>query len=234
MTYLQALWALVLCAILSAAWLDATAAATVAAAKHAALRTAAVALDRAQDVLIESIAAQAAAGASLFTAPSPGPAEPICLPGERKCPLRVATTSSLAGQTGAGSGGANQTALNVQAQAAIVEQRLGATVTAVVSNAGGVQIASVSRRLTLRTLATWPYVTVSSSDEPSVEGIAVGDFAGACTGAGCGDDSRVHAVLVCSDPDQPQRCVGQPYVPVDAFTSPPWFDGNAAPRGWSQ
>ena len=234
MTYLQALWALVLCAILSAAWLDATAVATVAAAKHAALRTAAVALDRAQDVLIESIAAQAAAGASLFTAPSPGPAEPICLPGERKCPLRVATTSSLAGQTGAGSGGANQTALNVQAQAAIVEQRLGATVTAVVSNAGGVQIASVSRRLTLRTLATWPYVTVSSSDEPSVEGIAVGDFAGSCSGGVCGDDSRVHAVLSCSDPAQPQLCQGQGYIPVDAFTSPPWYDANAVPAGWSQ
>jgi hypothetical protein len=232
--YLQALWALVLCAILSAAWLDATAAATLAAARHAALRAASVALERAQDMLVESVAAQAATGAAVFSAPSPGPPVPACPRNGKPCPLWVATSVVLAGQTGAGQGGANQTALNVQGQAAILEQRLGATVTAVVTTPSGATVAQLSRRVTLRTLATWPYVTLSGSEEPSVEGIAVGDFAGACTGGSCGDDSRVHAVLVCSDPSQPQRCAGRPDLPVDAFTSPPWYDGNAAPQGWSQ
>lgn len=234
MTYLQALWALVLCAVLSAAWLDATAAATLAAARHASLRAAGVALDRAQDVLVEALAAQAEAGATIFTAPTAGPRVALCPPDIRPCPMWVSTGAVLAGQTGSGQGDGNQTAANLQGQAVIVEQRIGATVTANVTSVAGEPIAQLSRRLTLRTLAVWPYVTVSGTSEASVEGVAVGDFAGACTGGSCGDDSRVHAVLQCSDPAQPQNCAGQPVIPVDAFTSPPWYDANAAPQGWSQ
>jgi hypothetical protein len=237
MSYLQALWALALCAVLAAAWLDAAGASALAAARHAAMRAAELAIDRSQDVLVETLAAEAEGGAGVFTAPSPGPAIPVC-PGASEggspCPLWVSTAVTLAGQTGAGSNGANQTALNVQGQPAVAEQRVGATVSAVVATAAGVPVAQLSRRITIRTLATWPYATLSGSDEPSVEGIAVGDFAGACSGGTCGDDARVHAVLTCSDPAQPQLCAGQGYVPVDAFTSPPWYDANAAPSGWSQ
>ena len=237
MSYLQALWALALCAVLSAAWLDAVGATALAAARHAAMRAAGVALDRAQDVLVESVAGQAEQGALSFTAPTPGPAVPVC-PGSSQgaspCPLWVTTAVTLAGQTAAGSANANQTALNVQGQPQVAEQRLAATVSAVVTTASGVPVAQLRRRITVRTLAAWPYATLSGSDEPSVEGIAVGDFAGSCSGGACGDDSRVHAVLSCSDPAQPQLCQGQGYIPVDAFTSPPWYDANAAPAGWSQ
>ena len=226
-----------LCAIFSIAWLDAAGARAVAAARHAALRTAGLALERAQDVLVEAVAAQASSGAATFTAPTPSPRVPVCQgasPGGAPCPLWVATSVTLAGQTGASSSYQNQLALNVQAQPRIVEQRLAATVSAVVTTGSGSPVATVTRRVTLRTLATWPYVTLSGAEEPSVEGIPVGDFAGSCTGGACGDDSRVHAVLSCSDPAQPQKCQGQPYVPVDQFTSPPWYDANAAAAGWSQ
>jgi hypothetical protein len=236
-SYLQALWALLLCAGLSSAWLAASGAAAVSAARHAALRGASVALDRAQFALVESIASQAQSGASVFVAPTPGQRQPLCPErgsGASPCPLWVTTTAALAGQTAAGAGGANQTALNLQGAPAIAEQRIAAIVTATVATANRAPVATLSRRVTLRTLATWPYAALSGADEPRVDGVASGDFAGACAGGACGADSRVHAVLVCVDLAQPQNCAGQSPIPVDAFTSPPWYDGDAAPAGWSQ
>ena len=235
--YLHALWLLVLLTALATAWFDAAAAGVVAASKHAALRTAALAVERAQDALVESIAAQAATGATSFTAPTAAPAIPVCpSPNPRgdACLLEVSTTTALEGQTVASHRKANQIAGNLQANAGVDEERLAAAVTAVIATASGTELGRVTRHLTLRTLGAWPYAALSGADEPTLDGYAVGDFAGACKGGGCGDDSRIHAVLECSDPADPHACRGQRYVPVDQFTSPPWRNENDEQGGWSR
>ncbi len=235
--YLQVLWALVIFAILASAWLGATRAEVTAAARHAAMRAANVALERAQDALVESVAVQAAAGATSFTAPTPSPPESICPtppPGAPACPFFVATSVALAGQTASGVTPPNQTAYNLQTNARVAEQRLAAVVTATVTARAGPAVGELSRRVTLRTLAAWPFAAVAGTDEPTIDGRSVGDFAGACDGGVCGADSRIHAIEECSDPSQPQNCVGQSPLPVDAFTSRPWRDNNAESSGWSR
>src|SRR5271163_2377767 len=134
--YLQALWFLIFAAVLANAWLEASYATVAAAARHAAMRAANLAVERAQDTLVESIAQQAATGATTFSAPTPGPPVPACPtppPGGAPCPLLVATSVTLAGQTGANAPSDNQVAANLQQQPAIAEQRLAASVTATVS-----------------------------------------------------------------------------------------------------
>jgi hypothetical protein len=235
--YLQALWFLVFAAVLSSAWLEATYATVAAAARHAALRAANLASERAQDALIESIALQVQAGSSTYIAPSPSPAVPVCPsapPRGPACPLWVATEVALAGQTGQTGSGDNQVAAARQLNPAVEEQRVAAIVTATVSNAGGAFVASLSRHVTLRTFGAWPYAALSGSDEPTLDGYAVGDFAGACAGGPCGADSRIHAVLQCSDPGNPSACQGQPPLPVDDFKDTKWHDANADKAGWSR
>jgi hypothetical protein len=235
--YLQALWFLVFATLLATAWLQATYATVAAAAKHAALRAANLATERAQDALIESIALQVQAGAPSYVAPTPSPPVPVCPsapPHGAACPLQVSTEVTLAGQTGQPGSGDNQVATARQLNPAIAEQRLAAVVTATVSNAGGAFVTSLARHVTLRTFGAWPYAALSGSDEPTLDGYAVGDFAGACAGGPCGADSRIHAVLECSDPGNPSACQGQPPLPVDDFKDTKWHDANADPTGWSR
>jgi hypothetical protein len=235
--YLQALWFMVFASVLASAWLAAGYATVLGEAKHAALRSAGLAVERAQDALVESIAAQVAAGKSTFVAPTPGPGVPICPRRSHQsdpCPFIVSTIVTLAGQTGARDGDGNQTAQSVQRDPGVGEQRVAAIVTAEVTGKRGTPIAALTRHVTLRTFAAWPYAALSGSDEPTTGGYAVGDFAGTCAGGACGDDNRIHAVLQCSDPGDPQACAGQPLLPADDFADARWHDANAVSNGWSR
>lgn len=235
--YLQALWALVVFAILSTAWLATTRASVTAAARHAALKAAGLGIERAQQTLVESIALQAAEGASSFIPPTPSPPAPICpspQPEGPPCLLLLSASATLEGETSGVAPPPNQTAYNLQTNTHVGEQRLAAVVTAVVTSRAGPVVAQLSRHVTLRTLAQWPYVAVSGTDEPTVDGYAVDDFAGSCSGGACGSDSRLHAIEVCSDPSNPALCAGQTPQPVDAFVNRAWHDSNVDSTGWSR
>ena len=239
MIYLYGLFALTLATALGLGWLEVSAANLAFSARYAAQRYAAVALERAQDDVMESVANQVALnpqianGSQPLLAPTPGPPLPACA--QPPCALAVATSVTLAGQTGNG-GAANVVALNAQGHPAVAEQRVSATLTATASNGAGAALATVSRRVVLRVFAVPPYVALSSADEPTSDDGNVEDFAGTCDGnAACGGvDNRVHALLRCSNPDQPALCAGAPYVADDSFSSNAWSNANAAAPTWSR
>jgi hypothetical protein len=238
--YLYALFCLILATLLGLTWLEVTTAGIVTSARHVAARYVSIGLERAQDDLMESIAAQvvtaqqSGAGASLpLVAPTPGPPIPACA--QAPCAFAVSTTVALAGQTQNASGG-NVVALNDQLNSGVGEQRVAATVTATAADAGGAVISSATRRVVLRVFAVPPYVALSSSDEPTVDNGNVEDFAGTCDGStSCGGvDNRIHALLRCSDPANPSACSGLPDQPVDSFSSNAWQNADAAPPAWSR
>ena len=240
--YLYAVFAIALSALLATTWFQISTAAIVNSAKHVAARYAGVALERAQDDLLESIAAQIAAGGPdvQFTAPPSGPAVATCA--SAPCALFVATSVHLSGQTGqqaaqtSGSPGAESVAPNLQQNIGVGERRVSAIVTVTVANAGGAALAQFSRRLTLRTFAVAPYVALSSVDEAVAGNPNVADFGGSCDGStSCGStDNRIHALLRCSDPVTPSNCNGRPYLPADSFSSSSWSNANASSGAWSR
>lgn len=233
--YLQAVFAIVVSAVLALAWFQVTAARILIDARHIAGRYATTALERAQDDLMESIAVQVAAGnlSGPFAAPTPGPPLPTCT-GATPCAFTIATSVSLAGGTQT-SGTGNVVAANLQHNGGVAEQRVAGVVTATVQTASGAVFASVARRIELRTFAAYPYVALSGADEPTAERSTVADFAGTCDGsASCGgSDNRIHAWLRCADPN-PANCAGAPLLPADTFASPAWQNGNAAAPAWSR
>jgi hypothetical protein len=236
--YLYALFCLVLATLLGLTWLEVTAAGIVTSARHVAARYVGVALERAQDDVMESIANQTAANvqsgsAAPLVAPSPGPPLPACA--AAPCPFSITTSVALAGQTQPASSG-NVIALNDQQNPGVGEQRMAAVLTATASNAGGAVLATSTRRVVLRVFAVPPYVALSSVDEPTTAGGNVQDFAGTCDGrASCGGvDNRVHALVRCSDPATPAACNGLPDLPSDSFASNAWQNADAAPSAWSR
>jgi len=232
--YLYGVYAVPLASLLATAWLQLTSATIVASAKHVAQRYANVALERAQDELLDSLASQVIAHGpgGPFVAPSPAAAVPAC--GAPPCAMVVATQVQLAGQTAAGTTG-NATAANVQQQSGVAENRVAAVVSGIVTNAAGGLLARASRRVTLRTFAVAPYVALDGVDEAVAGNANVADFAGTCDGPSCGGtDNRIHALLRCADPVTPANCNGQPYRSADAFSSSAWQNANVGSDGWSR
>jgi hypothetical protein len=233
--YLQAVFAIVVSAVVTLAWFQVTAARILIDARHLAGRYATTALERAQDDLMESIAVQVAAGnlSGPFVAPTSGPPLPACT-GATPCAFTVTTSVALAGATQA-SGAGNVVAANLQRNGGVAEQRVAAVVTVTVQSASGAVFANVARRIELRTFAAYPYVALSGVDEPTVERSTVADFAGTCDGsASCGgNDGRIHAWLRCADPN-PANCAGAPLLPADTFASPAWQNSNAVAPAWSR
>jgi hypothetical protein len=238
--YLYALFCLVLAALLGLTWLEVTAAGIVTSVRHVAARYVAIGLERAQDDVMESIAAQvvtaeqSGAGTSTpLVAPTLGPPIPACA--QAPCAFSVSTTVALAGQTQNTSSG-NVVALNDQQNPGVGEQRVAAILTATASNAAGAAISSATRRIVLRVFGVPPYVALSSVDEPTADNSNVEDFAGTCDGStSCGGvDNRIHALLRCSDPANPSACNGLPDRPADSFSSNAWQNADAAPPTWSR
>ncbi len=242
--YLYALFCLVLATLLGLTWIEVTAAGVLTSARHVAARYVGVALERAQDDVMESIANQTAANVQSgstapLVAPSPGPPLPAC--STAPCAFSIATSVALAGQTQGESAeqaqpNGNVVALNDQQNPGVGEQRIAAVLTASASNLAGAIIATSSRRIVLRVFQVPPYVALSSVDEPTAAGGNVQDFAGTCDGsASCGGvDNRVHALVRCSDPATPAACNGLPDLPADSFTSNSWQNADAAPSAWSR
>jgi hypothetical protein len=233
--YLYGLFCLVVATLLGLTWLEVTAAGIVTSARHVAVRYAGVALERAQDDVMESIATQIAAGNTNgpVVAPTPGPLVPAC--SSPPCAFSIATSVALAGQTQAATNG-NVVALNQQQNAGVGEQRVAAILTATASNAAGAVLATASRRIVFRVFLVPPYVALSSADEPTAERSNVEDFAGTCDGsAACGGvDNRIHALVRCSNPVAPDACAGVPDLPADAFASNSWQNADAASSSWSR
>jgi len=240
--YLYAVFAIALSALLATTWFQISTAAIVNSAKHVTARYANVALERAQDDLLESLAAQIAAGGPnvQFNAPPAGP--PVAACASAPCAFFVATSVRLSGQTGqqaaqtSESLGAESVAPNVQQNNGVGERRVSAVVTVTVANAGGGLLVRSSRHLTVRTFAVAPYVALSAVDEAVAGNPNVADFAGSCDGStSCGStDNRIHALLRCSDPATPSNCNGRPYAPADSFASSTWPNANASSDAWSR
>jgi len=232
--YLYGTYAVVLAALLATTWLEITFAGIVAAGKHVAAKYASVALERAQDELLDSLAAQVATSgaAGPFVAPASGP--PLSACAAPPCAFVVTTQAQLAGQTSANAGG-ESIAANLQQNAGVGERRVAAVVSSTVSTASGAVLARATRRITVRTFAVAPYVALSGADEPVTGNANVADFAGSCDGnASCGNDMRIHALLRCNDPVTPANCVGQPYRPADAFSNSAWHNSNATVDTWTR
>jgi hypothetical protein len=229
--YLQAIAIGAIVAMLAGAWVQLASASVLTAAKHVAARYANVALERAQDDVAESIASQVASGSPDGPFVAPVSSAPVA-----SGPFYVATHVEIGGQTGAKTLSGNVTASNLQRNAGVVENRVGATLGVTVSNAGGAVLAQATRRVTFRTFGAWPYVAIAGADEASIDGLAVADFAGSCDGsASCGGiDNRIHAVMRCADAAEPERCAGSPDIPVDAFANQTWNDPNADVKPWSR
>jgi hypothetical protein len=232
--YLYGVYAVALATLLATTWLQITSAAVVGSAKHVAVRYANVALERAQDELLDSLAAQVLAHgpSGPFVAPAPSAAVPAC--SAQPCAIFVATQVQIAGQTAAGTTG-NAVAANVQQQTGVAEGRVAAILTSAVTNAAGGLLARATRRVTLRTFAVAPYVALGGVDDGVAGNASVADFAGSCDGSSCGGtDNRIHALLRCADPVTPANCAGQPYRSADTFSSKGWQNANAASDGWSR
>jgi hypothetical protein len=233
--YLYGVFSLGLAALLATTWLQLASIGIIAGARHVAARYANVALERAQDDLMEALAAQVAASGPRgpFLAPTPGPPQPACA--APPCAFLIATQAQLSGQTAAMFPGV-AVAANVQQNAGVAEQRVAALLTVTIANAGGAVFARAVRRVTLRTFAVAPYVALSGVDEPIAANPNVADFAGTCDGnASCGGvDNRIHALLRCHDPVRPANCAGQLYRQADTFSSNTWQNGNATTDSWSR
>jgi hypothetical protein len=230
--YLYGVYAVALAALLATTWLQLASAGIIAAAKHVAVRYAGTALERAQDELLESVAAQVASTgpSGPFSAPTPGP--PLAACPTTPCAFVVATQSRLEGETAQTSAG-ESVAANLQQNSGVAEQRVAASLSSIVSNAGGGVLARATRRITLRTFAAPPYVALSGVDEPVAGNANVADFAGSCDGTRTCGDNRIHALLRCYDPVTPANCAGQKYRSADAFASKTWRNDNATARTWS-
>jgi hypothetical protein len=237
--YLSLLFALAAIVAVSLGGLQVATSLAVAAERHAALRYADVALEQARAALVAQIAAQVAAGSpdGPFVAPSPSPTAPVCpAPAEGTpppCPFSASVSVALLGQTGS-SAAPNELAQSVERAPGAAENRLAATLTAtVVSPAGSIVR---SRTLVLRTYPAPPFASDDGSDEPIAGNLASGDSGGTCDGSpGCGgDDTRIHAKLICSDPADPAGCAGMADRYVDNFTDENWQNAHALPRSWSQ
>jgi len=233
--YLYGVFSLGLAALVATTWLQLASVGIVAGARHVAERYANVALERAQDDLMESLALQVAANGPRgpFVAPTPGPLQPACA--ASPCAFLIATQAQLSGQTAVTLPG-DAVAVNVQQNAGVGEQRVAALLTITIANAGGAVFARAVRRVTLRTFAVAPYVALSGVEEPVAANPNVADFAGTCDGnTTCGGvDNRIHALLRCRDPVTPANCAAQPYRQADTFTSNTWQNGNATTDSWSR
>jgi hypothetical protein len=233
--YLYGVFSLGLAALVATTWLQLASVGIVAGARHVAERYANVALERAQDDLMESLALQVAASGPRgpFVAPTPGPPQPACA--APPCAFLIATQAQLSGQTAVTLPG-DAVAANVQQNAGVGEQRVAALLTVTIANAGGAVFGRAVRRVTLRTFAVAPYVALSGVDEAVAANPNVADFAGTCDGnATCGGvDNRIHALLRCHDPVTPANCAGQPYRQADTFSSNSWQNGNATTDSWSR
>ena len=233
--YLYGVFSIGLAALLATTWLQVASIGIVAGARHVTERYANVALERAQDDLMESLAAQVAASGARgpFVAPTPGPPQPACA--APPCAFLIATQVRLSGQTAATLPG-DAVAANLQQHAGVGEQRVAALLTVTIANAAGAVFARAVRRVTLRTFAVAPYVALSGVDEPVASNPNVADFAGTCDGiAACGGvDNRIHALLRCHDPLTPANCAGEAYRQADTFSSNTWQNGNATTDAWSR
>ncbi|TAM74013.1 hypothetical protein EPN44_12470 [bacterium] len=208
-------------ALLVASLAAGTTAAARAAVQRAAMTVAAGELEHAQQRLIDAVAGAVRSGGAL-AAPPPS----VALVAYAGNTWRVETSVALTGASATASGTATASAM--QTAPAIQEGRIAARVSAVVRGGDGTPLATRTHLVTLRTLAVAPYAVVSGLLEG--DGIPIeeqGDSGGAVTG----DDTRIHAVMLCADGGS-GACNGATPRPVDRYRDQTWEPGTEAEPGW--
>ncbi|HMD01497.1 MAG TPA: hypothetical protein VKG44_00905 [Candidatus Baltobacteraceae bacterium] len=211
----------------------------LAGERHVAHQYARFALEGARRDLVAQIATQVENGSpdGPFVAPPPSSPAPACpspaAAAAPPCAFTVSVSVTLDGQTGSASVAPNETGENVQRTSGVSENRVAATLVATLT---GPAMTFVARRsLTLRTYAVAPYASEDAAAEATADGTVTGDVGGTCDGAAAcgGADTRVHAKLVCSNPDDPSKCAGVADRYVDDFETESWPNAQAVPRNWS-
>jgi|SRR5579872_3140915 len=223
----HALVSLTILGLVTASLAAGTTAAVRTAVQRAALRTAASELVLARQQLVAGIAQQVRNGGAdaAFVAPPGLTRVPACA----ACGLTAEASLTLTGESSGFSSGP-LTASAVQGNAGVDERRIAARVTAVVRGGDGTALATRTQFVTLRTLAVAPYAVVTGVlDGGDVSMQEEGDSAGATIG----DDTRIHAVLLCSDGGS-GACNGATPRPADDYADRTWDAGNAPPPGWNR
>ncbi|HVA37496.1 MAG TPA: hypothetical protein VNJ51_07765 [Candidatus Dormibacteraeota bacterium] len=229
----QALVVLSVLALLTASVAAGTSAAAHVAIRRLALRSADGELERARQATVDVVAVQVRQrGAdAAFSAPTPLPAQPACAAQAPAvpCPLTAAATVTITGESAALSGGA-VTAAALQRNPGVGERRIAARITATVRGGDGTVLATRTQAVTLRTLAAAPYAVLTGALDAAggADAALEGDSAGSVSG----DDTRIHAVLVCRDGGSGAACAGATPRPVDVYADQAWDPGNGAPAGW--
>ncbi|TAM61872.1 hypothetical protein EPN52_01745 [bacterium] len=213
-------------ALLVAALATGTIATAHASVARTASSIAAGALEHAQQQLIDAIASAVRAGGGVTPVPLPAPSTGLVSYAANL--WRVETSVA---QTGAsGTQGGVLVAPSLQQSPGVAEGRIAARVTAVVRGADGTPLATRARMLTLRVLAAPPYAVVTGVLDAAALSI---DEQGDSGGASAGDDTRVHAVLLCADGGS-GACNGATPRPADRFADQSWDAGTQPPQGWAR
>lgn len=219
----QALVPLFALALLVASLAAGTTAAARAAVQRAAMTVAAGELEHAQQRLIDAVAG-AVRDSAAFSAPPPS----LALVAYAGNTWRVETSMTLTGTSTTGSGTVTASAL--QAAPAVQEGRIAVSVSAVVRGADGTPLANRTHLVTLRTLAVAPYAVVTGLLDGA--GVPI-EEQGDSGGAFAGDDTRIHAVLLCADGGS-GACNGATPRPADWYRDQTWEPGTEAAPGWNR
>lgn len=225
----NALYFVALIAVAAMTFLSAGLAMTRAASTRLAQSYLTEGYQRAVSALQQSVAQEIQTTGSTTPLPVITPLPAQCAGG--KSPCRYETSATISFLTTAAP------AVNEQANAYVNEGRIAARITAIVTNTGGMQLATRESDVALRTIATAPYVLISAARDGTLDSIPARQRAGddggvppatpdpcGSAGAGASEDTAIRvayenaATNACSD--------------GSAWRSPPYPGPTSAP-GWS-
>jgi hypothetical protein len=238
----SALFYVALLAVAAMTFLSAGLAMTRVSASRIAQSYLAVGYQRAMSVLEQRLSAQIVSAGSPLPFPTFTPLPPECAGAAGSCAYTTGATIALTGATNpaapAGCDPAKSNcAQNEQASAYVDEGRVAARITVNVIASGGMQVATRSSDVVLRTIATPPYLIVASAHDDSSDALstqAAGDDGGTpaatpnpCSigASGTADDTTIRVAY--------QNASTNACTDGSAWRSNSYDLRGSAPTGWS-